>query len=251
MKRIIYKTDEGGVAVIVPSAEYLLNQTIEELAVKDVPAGKTYHIVDASSIPSDRKYRSAWELVNKNNQAIHDQQTSIHTDSRRDSITGGITMTSQLKVDRISPATGSEIIIDGFGGGGKVLQVISTTKTDIWSSSLTVGAEADVTGLNVSITPSSTSSKILIMASVNGHNGSEGGLGFLITESGTMIEPPDSAGNKGNGKVHSSDVGLNHAEINTQANFQILHSPSSTSALTYQAVRMYGVSTITAMEIGS
>jgi len=65
MKRIIYKTDEGGVAVIVPSAEYLLNQTIEELAVKDVPAGKTYHIVDASSIPSDRKYRSAWELVNK------------------------------------------------------------------------------------------------------------------------------------------------------------------------------------------
>jgi len=180
-------------------------------------------------------------------------------------------MTSQLKVDRISPATGSEIIIDGFGGGGKVLQVISTTKTDIWSSSLTVGAEADVTGLNVSITPSSTSSKILIMASVNGHNGSEGGLGFLITESGTMIEPPDSAGNKGNGKVHSSDVGLNHAEINTQANFQILHSPSSTSALTYQVrifnyandirtlyvnrpsgtVRMYGVSTITAMEIGS
>ena len=65
MKRIIYKTDEGGVAVIVPSAEYLSNHTIEELAAKDVPSGVEYYIVDASTIPTDRKYRSAWELVNK------------------------------------------------------------------------------------------------------------------------------------------------------------------------------------------
>ena len=64
MQRIIYKTADGGVAVIVPSAEYLSNHTIEELASKDVPAGKTYHIVDASSIPSDRKYRRFWEIKN-------------------------------------------------------------------------------------------------------------------------------------------------------------------------------------------
>jgi len=65
MKRIIYKTDEGGVAVIVPSAEYLANHTIEELASKDVPSGAEHYIVDASIIPTDRKYRGAWELVNK------------------------------------------------------------------------------------------------------------------------------------------------------------------------------------------
>ena len=65
MKRIIYPTDEGGVAVIVPSAEYLETHTIEELAAKDVPQGSEYYIIDASTIPTDRKYRSAWELVNK------------------------------------------------------------------------------------------------------------------------------------------------------------------------------------------
>lgn len=63
MQRIIYQTDDGGVAIIAPSADYLSNHTIEELAAKDVPDGKAYHIVDEADIPSDRTYRSAWEVV--------------------------------------------------------------------------------------------------------------------------------------------------------------------------------------------
>lgn len=59
-KRIIYKTDEGGVAVIVPAPNSGLS--IEEVAKKDVPAGKEYFIVDASEIPSDRTFRNAWEI---------------------------------------------------------------------------------------------------------------------------------------------------------------------------------------------
>jgi len=62
-QRIIYPTDEGGVAVIVPSAEYLSNHTIEELAAKDVPAGKAYQIVDKADVPSDRTFRNAWEYA--------------------------------------------------------------------------------------------------------------------------------------------------------------------------------------------
>ena len=61
MKRIIYPTDNGGVAVIIPSAEYLADHTIEELAEKDVPDGKPYQIVEDSDIPSDRTFRDAWE----------------------------------------------------------------------------------------------------------------------------------------------------------------------------------------------
>lgn len=55
-KRIIYPTDDGGVAVIIPSGEL----SIEEVAAKDVPAGKPYKIVDVSDIPSDRTFRNAW-----------------------------------------------------------------------------------------------------------------------------------------------------------------------------------------------
>lgn len=56
--RIIYPTDEGGVAVIVPAPECGL--TIEEIAAKDVPEGKPFKIVDVADIPTDRLFRGAW-----------------------------------------------------------------------------------------------------------------------------------------------------------------------------------------------
>lgn len=63
MQRIIYKTAEGGVAVLVPTAEWLESHTIEELAAKDVPAGAEFKIVNTSDIPSDRTFRDAWEYA--------------------------------------------------------------------------------------------------------------------------------------------------------------------------------------------
>jgi len=60
-KRIVYNNDEGGISIIIPTAEWLEEHTIEELAAKDVPAGKDYHIVNVSEIPSDRTFRNAWE----------------------------------------------------------------------------------------------------------------------------------------------------------------------------------------------
>ena len=59
-QRIIYPTDDGGVAVIIPADCGL---TIEQIAAKDVPAGKSYQIVDVSEIPSDRTFRNAWEYT--------------------------------------------------------------------------------------------------------------------------------------------------------------------------------------------
>ena len=60
-QRIIYPTDDGGVAIIIPTEEYLSEHTIEELATKDVPEGKPYKIVDVADIPTDRTFRDAWE----------------------------------------------------------------------------------------------------------------------------------------------------------------------------------------------
>jgi len=57
---IIYKTDEGSVAVIIPTQEALNNRDIMAIAVKDVPAGKPFKIVSVSDIPSDRSDRAAW-----------------------------------------------------------------------------------------------------------------------------------------------------------------------------------------------
>lgn len=58
-QRIIYPTDDGGVAVIIPAPDCGL--TVEEIAAKDVPEGKPFKIVDVSEIPADRTFRNAWE----------------------------------------------------------------------------------------------------------------------------------------------------------------------------------------------
>jgi hypothetical protein len=60
-QRIIYPTDDGGVAVIIPAAECGL--TIEAIAAKDVPEGKPYKIVDVADVPTDRTFRNAWEYT--------------------------------------------------------------------------------------------------------------------------------------------------------------------------------------------
>jgi hypothetical protein len=60
-QRIIYPTNDGGVAVIVPAPDCGL--TIAEIAAKDVPAGKPFQIVDVMDIPSDRTFRNAWEYT--------------------------------------------------------------------------------------------------------------------------------------------------------------------------------------------
>jgi len=53
MKRIIYQNSEGGVAVIIPTESV-------ELALKDVPEGVAYEIIEDDAIPSDRFFRNAW-----------------------------------------------------------------------------------------------------------------------------------------------------------------------------------------------
>jgi hypothetical protein len=51
--RIIFQNESGGVSVIVPTGSV-------ELALKDVPPGVPYEIVEATDIPSDRFFRNAW-----------------------------------------------------------------------------------------------------------------------------------------------------------------------------------------------
>jgi hypothetical protein len=58
-QRIIYPTNDGRVAIIVPSANCGL--TVEEIAAKDVPAGKPFKIIDVADVPTDRTFRNAWE----------------------------------------------------------------------------------------------------------------------------------------------------------------------------------------------
>lgn len=58
--RIIYQNDNGGVCVIVPAPDCGL--TVEQIALKDVPMGKPFKIVDVSEVPTDRSQRESWAV---------------------------------------------------------------------------------------------------------------------------------------------------------------------------------------------
>jgi hypothetical protein len=56
-QRIIYP-NETGIAVITPTGDL----SLEETALKDVPSGVKYKIIDSTDLPADRDFRNAWEF---------------------------------------------------------------------------------------------------------------------------------------------------------------------------------------------
>ena len=67
MAKIIYRQDNGVVAIITPALNELnsdtgKNYTIDEIALKDVPTGYKYKIIDDSDVSSDRSFRDAWTV---------------------------------------------------------------------------------------------------------------------------------------------------------------------------------------------
>ena len=56
---IIFPNDEGWLSVVSPALGCGLS--VEEIARKDVPAGKPYHIINADQLPRDNMFFNAWE----------------------------------------------------------------------------------------------------------------------------------------------------------------------------------------------
>jgi hypothetical protein len=61
MQVIIYRNDAGGVSVIHPAPEAVEAMGIEAIALKDVPTGKPFKIIDTADLP-DRSARALWQV---------------------------------------------------------------------------------------------------------------------------------------------------------------------------------------------
>ena len=194
-------------------------------------------------------------------------------------------MSSELKTNKVSPATGTALQIGDSGdtitipsgatltnsgtatGFGKVLQVVSANKTDTAS---TTSTSFVTTGLEVSITPSATSSKILINANPVFGGGVSAAVFTQLWRDSSVIIQADASGSR-----TRSSSGWLYVYTGYDGNpvpIVYLDSPSSTSSLTYKIMYMssnasytaylnrseqdadnanygVGVSTITVMEI--
>ena len=123
---------------------------------------------------------------------------------------------------------------------GKILQVVQTVKTDVFSASQSAGTAVPVTGLTVSITPSSTANKVLVFADISGSN-TFGRQGMVLTRGGSTLTGSigDSAGSRSSVTASLSAYGYQYATGQTSVMY--LDSPASTSSLTY-GVSLVGLS---------
>jgi len=116
------------------------------------------------------------------------------------------------------------------GSGQTVLQVVSTTLSTSFSTAST--SYADVTGLSATITPFSTTSKILVISCIGGATDT-GYTGAQITRSGTAISV-GSGGSQTNGTFTVSFYNNANTDSIRATSITVLDNPSSSSALTYQ-----------------
>ena len=129
----------------------------------------------------------------------------------------------------------SAVTIAKASGFGKIGQVLQTTKLDEFST--TSSSNTDVTGLSVAITPSSTSSKILITASISlGSANADRNLNLFVTRGDTEIYKADQSGSNrqraGGGLHYHHGISTTNGTYST--NIMFLDSPSSSSELTYK-----------------
>jgi len=114
---------------------------------------------------------------------------------------------------------------------GKVGQVVSTTKTD--TATISSSGFADVSGLTLNITPSATSSKVLIKCNITlNHNDSNHTVVFRFLRDSTAVGVGASAGSRLQASAATATVGGGDHPQTIYAEF--LDSPSSSSELTYK-----------------
>ena len=126
---------------------------------------------------------------------------------------------------------------------GKVLQVLSATKTNTFSTTTGGASPVDITGLSVAITPSSASNKIYVMFSVHVGSSALSTVGIRLMRGGTAISIGDAA----SARPRMSSASFGHGGYNWHSNVistSYLDSPSTTGATTYK-LQMVGNGTAT------
>ena len=134
---------------------------------------------------------------------------------------------SQLKVNSIIPISGVPT-----GGGGGIVQIKQTVKTDEFSAT-TQDSFFDVTGINVSITPTSSTSKILIVINLEVSAPNELCIFRLLRGSTVINVSTVGTSINGFGMVDGEAYGNNNRSTE-DITCTFLDSPATTSSTTYK-----------------
>ena len=131
---------------------------------------------------------------------------------------------SQLKVNSIVPSGGLS-----SGANGGIIQTIQTVKTDTFSTSSS--SFTDITGLSVTISPSSNSNKILVIVDLMVGSDNDSQCKFLLKRGSTSINFGDNDGSR---RQNFAEIGGAEDYDQTSCSTHFLDSPATTSATTYK-----------------
>lgn len=141
----------------------------------------------------------------------------------------GATPTTAMTIDASQNITTANRFAKASMPAGSVLQVVSTTKTDTFSTASTTFI--DLTGFSVSITPTSTTSNIFVLVATNYSPSSTSGIAvFNLVRNSTNISQPSTAPTWSGTAVPF----LNGADNCMPMGFNFLDSPATTSSTTYK-----------------
>ena len=147
-------------------------------------------------------------------------------------IKGPASTTGNAAIELIVPGTASGTL--AVGDTGKILQVVQAVKTDTASSN--TATFADLSGLSVSITPASTSNKILVSCNIHVSGRQDSFQAFKVFRDSTAIGLGTAGSNsQTNASFGTQAINTGSAQYGLRTgNFEFLDTPSSTSALTYK-----------------
>lgn len=144
----------------------------------------------------------------------------------------GLLPNANIEAVATSKLTGQ--VPDANAPSGSVIQVVSATKTDTFTSN-TYATWVDVTGLSVSITPISSSNKILVFANVQyGGTSQSTGLALRCLRGSTPIGNADAAGSRISAFYGTEEFGPVGIYQMFTTSFNNLDSPATTSSTTYK-----------------
>ena len=137
---------------------------------------------------------------------------------------------SQIKVNSIVPSGGLPA-----GANGGIIQVVQTVKTDTFSqSSLADNTFSNDTGVNVTITPSSNSSKIRLTGSVVvSMDLDNDGIGIGLYKGGSTVTAALGDAEGSRGRCMSMSFAQSYGGECRTIPFDFIDSPATTSATTY------------------
>lgn len=149
----------------------------------------------------------------------------------------------EFKLPQADGTSGQALVTDAsgnlsFAGTGKLLQVVSTNKTDTFSAS--IGKQSfSGAAISVSITPANSSNKIILIANLTIGLESDNDIGFAFFKAGSVITGATADASGSAARLHAQSFNSHYDHQRTITGFY-LDTAGGTSAITYDCRLRHG-----------